>query len=328
MRALTIATCCLGLGATPLPGVTLDLPAAAQPTVERITAPDSYFAPTGAFDGASVPALMLEGTVARRAWRIGTEGLTTLQVMQPLRAQLEALGFDIVFECTAQACGGFDFRFAIEVLPGPNMYVNIARYRFLTALRSEADRPEEAVTVLVSATAASAYIQLIQVDPGASQAVFAPNKDSRDERAPGASQAPGARQENDGNAESVSDTQRLLERQGHLVLTGLDFELGSTDLGSGPFGSLAELAEALDARPDWRVALVGHTDAIGSLSSNISLSRARANAVRTRLIERYGVSPERLDAEGAGYLAPNASNLSPQGRAENRRVDAVLLNTE
>ncbi|MFC6587568.1 OmpA family protein [Sulfitobacter pacificus] len=55
------------------------------------------------------------------------------------------------------------------------------------------------------------------------------------------------------------------------------------------------------------------------------MSRARARSVRQRLIDGYGVSAARLDAEGMGYLAPVASNIDEAGREQNRRVEVVLL---
>ncbi len=74
-----------------------------------------------------------------------------------------------------------------------------------------------------------------------------------------------------------------------------------------------------------RIMLVGHTDSVGGLDPNIALSRDRAASVRQRLIDAYGVAPNRLEAQGMGYLAPIASNLTAQGRETNRRVEAVLL---
>lgn len=73
--------------------------------------------------------------------------------------------------------------------------------------------------------------------------------------------------------------------------------------------------------------IVGHTDVSGGLAANIILSRERARAVADRLITTYGVDPGRITAEGAGPLAPLTSNLTPEGREKNRRVEAVLAST-
>jgi OOP family OmpA-OmpF porin len=120
----------------------------------------------------------------------------------------------------------------------------------------------------------------------------------------------------------------VLENTGHMALSDLRFESGSSTLGPGPFESLVALSDYLLQNPDRRIALVGHTDSSGSLEGNIALSRQRATSVQTRLIEAYGVPSTQLEADGTGYLAPIASNLTAEGREANRRVEAVLLSTE
>lgn len=294
----------------------LTLPSDAQLTVERATDLDSFEAPVAGFLDGTVPSQTLEGAVTRRAWRIGTGGLTPLQVMAPLRDQIEALGYDIVFECSNIACGGFDFRFGIEVLPGPNMYVNIGSYRYLTAFKGPRSDPGEALTVLTSVTAASAYVQTIHT----STEVVA--------RPPAPAETPSPALTPPDRPTEASDPETGLLQRGFVVLRDLDFDTGTTALGPGPFASLERLAELLQAQSALRIALVGHTDTVGGLAPNIALSRARARAVRTRLIDQYGIDPDRLEAEGMGYLAPIASNQTAEGRDQNRRVEAILLNTE
>jgi OmpA-OmpF porin, OOP family len=297
-----------------------ELPIGARLTAERISELDSFEAPVAVFDGASVPVVTLEGRIIRRSWRVNSPGLTPLQVMVPVREQLVAQGYDLVFECAAKDCGGFDFRFSTEVLPGPNMYVNISRYRYLTALRGNRDAPREAVGVLSSTTADSAYVQIITADTDV----------DLDEVVPAQVQAP-LDVPTDAPVDPETDTgafEQKLVTQGHIILQDLDFATGTSDLGPGPFASLTELAAVLRARRDWRLALVGHTDVVGGLETNIAISRARARSVRDRLVSEHGVDGERLDAEGMGYLAPIASNLTEEGRALNRRVEAVLINSE
>ncbi|MEM9576383.1 MAG: OmpA family protein [Pseudomonadota bacterium] len=309
--------CCLVVLGNPVPLAAFepDLPATAQMTAERASVPDTFHAPIAAFDGKAVPAVAIEGAILRRAWRINSAGLTTLQVILPLRQQLEAAGFDLQFECEARTCGGFDFRFEVEVLPGPNMNVNISRYRYLTALRGDSAAPSKAVGVLVSVTAGSAYVQVITADTALDAspepaAVIPPVDEERE--------APAAR----------SDFENRLFEQGRAILDDLDFATGSTDLGAGPYATLAALAGILDKRPNLRLALVGHTDTVGALDTNIALSRARAQSVRDRLIAEFGADGARLDAEGMGYLAPIAPNLTEEGRRQNRRVEVILVREE
>lgn len=296
--------------AGPLWALDFTLPATARQTVERNTGPDIYAAPVGVFADGSVPTLRIEGDVARSAWRLDSPGLTPFQVMRPLRAQLEEAGFDLVLDCDQDACGGFDFRFATETLPGPNMYVNIRAFHFVTGLRGADGEGQEAVTLFASTSATSAYVQIIHA---------------------GAASAAQPRVETTAGVPITTDAEiagglaaQLLAR-GSAVLSDLDFGTGNTELGPGPFASLGELAAFLAAEPELRVALVGHTDTVGGLEPNIAISRQRAASVRARLIEEFSVSPDRMDAEGMGYLAPVASNLDAAGRDANRRVEVVLL---
>jgi OOP family OmpA-OmpF porin len=294
----------------PAAALDLQLPTSARLTVERNTDPDIYAAPIAPFVDGQVNVVTLEGPVHRAAWRLEARGLTPLQVMRPLRAQLQEAGLDIVLDCDAKACGGFDFRFAIETLPGPNMYVNIRAFHFVTALRMKDSTPVEAVTVLASTSATSAYVQIVQAGAleGGAVTVAA------------VADLPVTTQ-----AVAEDDLAAALLANGHMVLDALEFETGSAELGEGPFVALARLATFLNAQPALRVALVGHTDSVGSLDGNIALSRRRAQSVRQRLIDAYGVDGDRMDAQGMGYLAPRASNLEEAGRDANRRVEVILL---
>ncbi|MEP4553568.1 OmpA family protein, partial [Tateyamaria sp.] len=91
---------------------------------------------------------------------------------------------------------------------------------------------------------------------------------------------------------------------------------------------LATLAELLQARRGLRIAVVGHTDTEGGLQANINISRARAQAVRSALINTFNAPAAQIDAEGMGYLAPIASNLTPDGRDANRRVEVIVLSDD
>ncbi|MEM6303759.1 MAG: OmpA family protein [Pseudomonadota bacterium] len=301
------------LMAQPLAALELALPATASQTAERNTGPDIYRAPLAPFVGQGVPVLAIEGDVRRSAWRIGSPGITPLQVMRPLRAQLVAAGFDIVLDCDAAACGGFDFRFGIETLPGPNMYVNIRAFHFVTALKGPSEAPEEVVSVLASTSATQAYVQIIQAGALAQEKLEVAA--TADLPVTAAAVAP-------------DDLAAQLLAKGHVVLSDLEFGTGSAELSAGPYVTLSDLAAFLRAQPDVRVALVGHTDAVGSLEGNIALSKRRAEAVRQRMIDALGVPPARMDAEGMGYLAPVASNLDAAGRERNRRVEVILLSAE
>jgi OOP family OmpA-OmpF porin len=284
----------------------LDLPANARNLSNRISALDSYALAVGPFDAGSVATRMFEGRVERQRWRLDGATSTTLQILAPLRDQITAAGYTIAYDCATLACGGFDFRFAIEVIPAPDMHVDIRDYRYLGAVRGE----NEALSILVSRMGTSAYIQVIQSFPQTSERLSITVQGHSD---PQIAPRPPM-----GLAEE-------LQAAGHVVLSDLVFETGAARLGEGPFVSLGKLAGFLEVNPNFRIALVGHTDSKGSLANNIILSKSRGEAVRTRMTENYGIAPERIEAEGMGYLAPVASNLTRVGRETNRRVEAILL---
>jgi outer membrane protein OmpA-like peptidoglycan-associated protein len=72
--------------------------------------------------------------------------------------------------------------------------------------------------------------------------------------------------------------------------------------------------------------IAGYTDNTGNAADNVTLSQARADAVRDALI-KYGVSPDMLVAKGYGQADPIASNDTPQGRLRNRRIEYHVLKT-
>ena len=284
------------------PGVAQDLtlPSGARQISDRISLLDSYDLPTGPFADGTLPTRQVEGRVERITWRLQSGSSTTLQLLAPLRDQIVAQGYDVLFECQARACGGFDFRFGTEVVPTPDMYVAIQDYRFLSATRGD-----DVLSLLVSRNPPSGYIQLIRVTPAEAEAP-----------------PPLVIEE---TVRSSTGMLAALEKNGHVILDDLHFRTGEITLGEGPFASLGLIATYLADNPDTRLALVGHTDDTGALDANISVSTGRAQAVRARLIEAHGVAADRIEARGIGYLAPLTSNATPEGRDLNRRVEAVLL---
>ena len=298
---LVAVLCCV---AAPLAAVDLTLPTGAVQTASRDRALAQEPVPTGAFAEGAIPTRVFEGPVSQRAFRIQSAGLTPLQILAPLRAQLEAAEYDILLDCDEGACGGCDFRFALVVLPAPNMYVIFRAYHFLSAASPDG---QAAVTLLASAAPGAGYLQILQI--GESTNIAVPNEPEPL------------------STVTTADTPlgtRLLSN-GHVVLASLEFAVGTTALNGTDVPELAQIAGLMEARPGLRIAVVGHTDTVGGLEANIAVSRARAQSVRRALIESYGVAPARIEANGMGYLSPVASNLTEAGREANRRVEVVIL---
>jgi outer membrane protein OmpA-like peptidoglycan-associated protein len=117
----------------------------------------------------------------------------------------------------------------------------------------------------------------------------------------------------------------IREEEGRMIisLSGVLFEQGGNQLSASAQARLDTVAQALAAYPDRNIVVEGHTDATGSDATNQDLSQRRADAVRTYL-EARGVPAERMRAVGRGESTPIASNDTPEGRANNRRVEVVV----
>jgi OOP family OmpA-OmpF porin len=288
--------------------LTLDMPSNASLTAQDVSAQGSYDMPTGAWALEGTPILTGTGEVRMQAWRIDAPGVTTLQLLKPLQDQLIADGFEVLFACTDDACGGFDFRFETTVLPAPAMHVDLGDYRYVAARKDGG----ELVSLIASRSASAGFVQVTRVGTAENTPVAAAD-------------APALRAT---AATITGDLARDLERQGSFILGDLAFQTGSAQLGEGTFASLQDLADYLIANPTRTVALVGHTDAVGSLDGNIALSKRRAGSVLERLVTVYDIPRRQLEAEGMGYLSPVASNLTEDGRTANRRVEVIVTSTE
>ncbi len=114
-----------------------------------------------------------------------------------------------------------------------------------------------------------------------------------------------------------------LDRDGRVSIYGIFFDTGQSTVKPESKATLDEIAALLKARPALKLYVVGHTDMTGSLAQNRTLSEARARAVVTALVKKYGIAAARLEGHGVGPLAPVASNAEEAGRAKNRRVELV-----
>ncbi|MBK0401047.1 OmpA family protein [Limibaculum sp. M0105] len=272
---------------------------------------DRYDLPVGAYGPAGPNALSLEGEVVMRAYRVEDPAATTADTIAGYRERLDALGFMPVFSCRTGECGGFDFRFAVALLPAPAMLIDTADFQQLSMRREAEDGGSVYVSVLASRVLGQVYVQTVTVRPG--------------ERALRVTPSPGVEAATD-TLILPQDEKSLFDRlmaKGHVPVEGLVFETGGARLSPGSDEALDMLARLLSRNSDIRVAIVGHSDNQGALAANVELSRARADAVMAALAER-GVAPDRMEAHGAGWLAPVAANDTEAGRALNRRVELVL----
>lgn len=126
---------------------------------------------------------------------------------------------------------------------------------------------------------------------------------------------------------SLEEIGKVKEDQRGLVITlsgSVLFTTGKTDLLPIAREKLEKVAEVLQQQdPNKKIVVEGHTDSIGTEAANMNLSQRRADAVREFLVSR-GVEPDRISGVGKGESQPVADNKSPEGRANNRRVEIVV----
>ncbi len=319
-------------GASAADALKLEFPAGARQTAERVETFGSYRLAISPFRNGDIQSVWAEGQVRQQAWQVQARGMTTLQLLAPLRKQVEAAGFEVIFECEARECGGFDFRYSTDNLPEPDMHVDLGDYRFMAAHKMGEEKPEY-VAFLVSRSAGRGFVQITRVGPEEAAAdVLVSSTKNPDLGAeltdPGeADTLAGGGLAFSTPSTTVMPLTQQLEIHGRAVLEDLEFPTGSSRLEEGDYTSLDLLAGYLKTHPDRSVVLVGHTDAEGSLAGNIALSKKRAGAVEARLTA-LGVPASQIKAEGVGFLSPITSNLTEEGREANRRVEAILSSIE
>jgi len=126
--------------------------------------------------------------------------------------------------------------------------------------------------------------------------------------------------------QSLGSNTRIVNTGSQLIVTlpqDILFATNSADLTGGLRGDLTALAASINSYPNTTVNVIGHADNTGGAAFNQDLSARRAQSVSSVLINS-GVSPQRIRSIGRGEDQPIASNLTPEGRAQNRRVEITI----
>ncbi|HEX4647598.1 MAG TPA: OmpA family protein [Steroidobacteraceae bacterium] len=131
--------------------------------------------------------------------------------------------------------------------------------------------------------------------------------------------------------EQLAGTGVTVVRQGdNLTLNmpgSITFATNSADLSSGFYPVLDAVSGTLQEYGETVIEVAGHTDSTGRAEYNQSLSQRRAQSVAA-YIESHGVKPQRLIVVGDGSQHPVASNATPEGRQQNRRVELTIVPVE
>lgn len=109
----------------------------------------------------------------------------------------------------------------------------------------------------------------------------------------------------------------------HLNFDNVNFETNSAIVPDDYKTKLDDIAKVLKAFPKVELLIEGHTDNAGDPTKNLKLSDARAASVRSYLVT-HGIAAARLSTKGFGATKPTADNATPEGKAKNRRIEAVI----
>lgn len=110
----------------------------------------------------------------------------------------------------------------------------------------------------------------------------------------------------------------------NTAFENLEFETGKAIIKDASYESLDELAKLLERKGEWKIEVSGHTDSQGGDQNNLILSKKRAEAIQSYLVDK-GIDSARIIVEYYGELKPIADNETPEGRQLNRRVEMKII---
>lgn len=129
----------------------------------------------------------------------------------------------------------------------------------------------------------------------------------------------------------ISDSRVRIVNEGNqlrvVMPDGILFATDSATVQGSIQNDLYAVADNLNRYPNTRIEVIGHTDDTGSAAYNQDLSDRRAGAVAA-ILRGAGVSGARIVAYGRGESMPVASNQTPEGKAQNRRVEILIIPTQ
>lgn len=243
----------------------------------------------------------LEGKITKISYYL-PDDRSTLEVFRNYEEALKAAGFEVLYTCSNNDCGGRDFNHKVVEYSG-GFADNYSDQRFLAAKLSRAEGDVYVSLYTVKNTGGGGpdrnhiytQVDVIEIAP-MQEAMVTVDADAM--------------------AQEIFET-------GSISIYGILFDFDKADIKPESAATIKEIATLLNDNPNLKLFIVGHTDNEGSLDYNTNLSQKRAEAVVGVLVSEHDIESARLTPKGLGFLAPVASNSSEEGRAKNRRVELV-----
>jgi len=239
----------------------------------------------------------LEGKVSRLIYD-NPKGRSTLEIFRNYQQALAKGGFQTLFTCSDTECGDASKGPLNESVPDFGYWCVASSIQCPEPMRyiaAKLSRSAGDVYAAVKVRSEQTYLVVVDVKPMQGGMVTVGAKEM---------------------AEDIG-------KSGHASIYGIYFDTNKSVIKPESKQAIEEIAKLLIAQPSLRLHVVGHTDNVGTLPSNMTLSKQRAEAVVGALVNEHRIVASRLIANGVGPLAPVASNAAEEGRAKNRRVELV-----
>lgn len=224
--------------------------------------------------------------------------VSTLKVYRNYTSALADAGFEILYECSREACGNSTEIRALGALIANtgNVYNYYRDAHYLVAQRDTV-KGRAYIALFIGEYRGDTAVQQAIIETGPTEmGLVAVDSD-------------------------LLHTE--LEESGKASIEGILFDTGKSTIRPESKPALESVAKLLNDYPQLQFYVVGHTDDVGSPELNLRLSAARAESVVQALVKDFGVTAGRLHSAGMGPYAPLASNTTEEGRTQNRRVELV-----
>ncbi|GEM_PF-1291901 len=276
-------------------------------------------------------ALTLHGEVTRLLY-LAPPKVNSLEVMRYYQKQLAELGYQSLFQCVGtKYCGQAVGDFYSNAAHGKQFTSNYI-LRSMYSAGSVRDPRIQVVQRLHNGTESYLFLFAALQDnyadsaAGERVAIFI-EAVTQQAAAPAPELSPTASAHHGTVTNSVFNAAELAQQltdTGRAVLYAIEFDDAQQIIQSTADAQLEQIALLLQQQPQLTLYIVGHTDNVGELKSNLQRSQQRASQVMQALIQRFHIAAKRLAATGMAHLAPIASNAAPAGRMRNCRIELVV----